>query len=160
MQCKVMAVKNFSQPQTKKQIRSFLGFCGYYQKFIPNFSTKASPLSDLTKKDILKTVRWTPKCETAFHQLKEALLKTPVLMTPDWSRPFVLQTDASSTGLGFVLKQIDEKGNEHPLAFGSKKLLPREWWFCHQVWGSGNCDRDQTLPNIFGGHSVHCANGP
>ena len=126
MQCKVMAVKNFSQPQTKKQIRSFLGFCGYYQKFIPNFSTIASPLSDLTKKDILKTVRWTPKCETAFHQLKEALLKTPVLMTPDWSRPFVLQTDASSTGLGFVLKQIDEKGNEHPLAFGSKKLLPRE----------------------------------
>ena len=49
-----------------------------------------------------------------------------MLITPDWDKPFVLQTDASATGLGYVLSQINADGEEHPIAFGSKKLLPRE----------------------------------
>ena len=70
MQCKVKAIQEFSQPKNKKQVRSFLGFCGYYQKFIPNFSTVASPLSDLTKKDKPNQVKWIHACETAFMNLK------------------------------------------------------------------------------------------
>ena len=56
MECKVLAVQTFAQPRTKKQVRSFLGLCGYYRKFIPEFSTVASSLSDLTKKNMSKSV--------------------------------------------------------------------------------------------------------
>ena len=73
-----------------------------------------------------KSVKWTSQYEKAFGQLKQALTKSPVLITPDWDKPFVLQTDASATGLGYVLSQIKTDGEEHPIAFGSKKLLPRE----------------------------------
>ena len=126
MDCKVSAVKNFREPQTKKDVRSFLGLCGYYRKFVPNFSTVAAPLSELTRKNMPKKVIWTTKCDQAFLELKEALTRAPILMTPDWTLPFILQTDASSTGLGYVLSQVNFKGEEHPIAFASKKLLPSE----------------------------------
>ena len=126
MDCKVSAVKNFREPQTKKDVRSFLGLCGYYRKFVPNFSTVAAPLSELTRKNMPKKVIWTTKCDQAFLELKEALTRAPILMTPDWTLPFILQTDASSTGLGYVLSQVNSKGEEHPIAFASKKLLPSE----------------------------------
>ena len=63
MECKVLAVQKFAQPHTKKQVRSFLGLCGYYRKLIPEFSTVASPLSDLTKKNMSKPVKWTSQSE-------------------------------------------------------------------------------------------------
>ena len=107
MECKVLAVQKVAQPRTKKQVRSFLGLSGYYRKFIPEFSKVASPLSDLTKKNMFKTVKWTSQCEKAFGQLKQALTKAPVLITPDWDKPFILQTDVSATGLGYVLSQIN-----------------------------------------------------
>ena len=66
MECKVLAVQRFTQPRTRKQVRSFLGLCGYYRKFIPEFSLVASPLSDLTKKNMSKSVKWTSQCEKAF----------------------------------------------------------------------------------------------
>ena len=68
MECKVLAVKKFAQPLTKKQVRSFLGLCGYYRKFIPEFSMVASPLLDLTKKNMSKSVKLTSQCEKAFGQ--------------------------------------------------------------------------------------------
>ena len=83
MECKVLAVQRFAKPRTRKQVRSFLGLCGYYRKFRPEFSTVAGPLSDLTKKNMSKSVKWTSKCEKAFGQLKQALSKAPVLITPD-----------------------------------------------------------------------------
>ena len=70
MDCKVSAVKNFREPQTKKDVRSFLGLCGYYRKFVPNFSTVAAPLSELTRKNRPKKVIWTTKCDQAFLEKK------------------------------------------------------------------------------------------
>ena len=90
MECKVLAVQKFAKPRTKKQVRAFLGLCDYYKKFIPEFSTVASPLSDLTKKNMSKSVKWTSQCEKAFGQLKQAPTKAPVLITPDWDKPFIL----------------------------------------------------------------------
>ena len=124
MECKVLAVQRFTQPRTRKQVRSFLGLCGYYRKFIPEFSTVASSLSDLTKKSMSKSVKWTSQCDKAFGQLKQALTIAPVLITPDWDKPFILQPDSSATGLGNVLSQINADGVEHSIVFGSKKLLP------------------------------------
>ncbi len=126
MECKVLAVQKFAQPRSKKQVRSFLGLSGHYRKFIPEFSMVTSPLSDLTKKNMSKSIKWTSQCEKAFGQLKQALTKAPVLIRPDWDKPFILQTDASTTGLGYVLSQINADEEEHPIAFDTKKLLPRE----------------------------------
>ena len=74
-----------------------------------------------------------------------------MLITPDWDKPFILQTDASAKVLGYVLSQINADEEEHPIAFGSKTLLPREIkLFCHRERSSGNSKRHPTFQNIFG----------
>ena len=120
------AVANFPRPATKKKVRSFLGLTGYYRKFIPNYSTTALPLTDLTKKDAPTRVEWTDACETAFNELKQRLTNSPVLKSPDLSLSFIVQTDASDRGIGAVLSQIFPGGSEHPVCYYSRKLLPRE----------------------------------
>ena len=123
---KVLAVDAFPQPQTKKQVRAFLGLAGYYRKFIPNFATIAAPLTDLTRRSSPTRVPWSPDCQHAFEQLKNSLRSFPILRSPDFSKPFLLQTDASDRGIGAVLSQTDDNGVEHAICFYSKKLLPRE----------------------------------
>ena len=119
-------MKEYPQPKTKKHVRAFLGLAGYYRRFIPNFAEIATPLSDLTKKLMPNTVVWNEKTEQAFVQLKKLLTSKPILHSPDIKKPFTLQTDASETGIGAVLSQSDESGVEHPVAYFSRKLLPRE----------------------------------
>ena len=69
---------------------------------------------------------WTPSCEIAFQKLKEQLCSAPVLRSPDFEKMFTVQTDASDRGVGAVLSQADGEGGDHPIAFYSRKLLPRE----------------------------------
>ena len=97
---KIDAVKNFEQPATKSQVRSFLGLTGYYRKFIPGYATVAVPLTDLTRKAKPNQVPWSPECSTAFIRLKQALCSSPVLKSPDFEKTFILQTDASDRGVG------------------------------------------------------------
>ena len=123
---KVDAVSSYPIPQTKKQVRTFLGLTGYYRKFIPNYTEIPAPLTDLTKKSAPTRVQWTPTYDLAFGKLKELLCSKPVLNTPDFSKPFILQTDASNRGVGAVLTQIDDNSEEHPIAYYSRKLHPRE----------------------------------
>lgn len=120
------AVDNFPVPTTKKQVRVFLGMTGYYRRFIPDYATLAAPLTDLTRKSAPNHVEWTAHCEQAFQGLKRHLCESPVLQSPDFARPFVLQTDASERGVGAVLAQRGEDNCDHPVAFFSRKLLPRE----------------------------------
>ena len=120
------AVQEFPIPETKKQIRSFLGLTGYYRKFIENYSIIAAPLSDLTKKMLPERIRWTRECEQAFAKLKESLCESPILKSPDFSKQFLLQTDASNRGAGAVLSQLDDSGHDRPIAYFSRKFLPRE----------------------------------
>ncbi|KAI2644034.1 Retrovirus-related Pol polyprotein from transposon 17.6 [Labeo rohita] len=122
---KVEAVHNAPRPQTKSQVRAFLGLAGYCRCFIPNFSSLAAPLTDLTRKGQPEKVCWTTPAEEAFTQIKTAVTSSPVLRAPDFSCPFLLQTDASDTGLGAVLSQIQE-GEEHPVIYISRKLSPTE----------------------------------
>ena len=123
---KLQAVRDFPTPQTKKQVRVFLGLTGYYRRFIPDYASTAAPLTDLTRKSAPVRVVWSPNCDHAFQQLKDSLCTAPILRSPDFTRPFVLQTDASDRGVGAVLSQLDDEGQEHPVAYFSKKLLPRE----------------------------------
>ena len=104
---KVEVVKQFSVPETKKQVRAFLGLTGYYCKFIPNYASVAAPLTDLTRKSAPNNVSWNDKCDGAFKKLQELLCVSPVLRNPDFAQPFVLQTDASDRGVGAVLSQRD-----------------------------------------------------
>ena len=123
---KIQAVQQTPPPQTKKQVRAFLGLTGYYRRFIPDYASIAAPLSDLTRKNAPAHVTWTAVCEHLFQQIKTLLCTSPVLQAPDFDRPFVLQTDASDRGIGAVLSQYDDSGVEHPVAYYSRKFLPRE----------------------------------
>ena len=123
---KIEAMKQFQRPTTKKEVRTFLGMTGYYRRFIPQYSTIACPLTDLIRKSEPIRVNWTGDCEEAFSKLKACLCSAPVLRSPDFSRTFILQTDASERGVGAVLSQTDDDGSDHPVAYFSRKLLPRE----------------------------------
>ncbi len=110
---------------TKTQVRAFWGLAGYYLCLIPNFSSLASPLTDLTRKGQPEKVPWGPEEEEAFQRVKTALTSEPILRAPDFSCPFLVQTDASDTGLGAVLSQVQD-GEEHPAVYISRKLSPAE----------------------------------
>ncbi|XP_072772650.1 uncharacterized protein [Nerophis lumbriciformis] len=122
---KVERIREWPRPLTKKQVKSFIGLVSYYQKFIKNFSTIATPLYELTRNKLPHHVTWTAEAETAFKMLKKALCEEPVLKAPDFSQPFILHTDASGTGIGAVLAQLVD-GEEHPVTFISRKLQSHE----------------------------------
>ncbi|GBG93083.1 hypothetical protein CBR_g58744 [Chara braunii] len=114
---KVAAIQD--QPQTVRDVRSFLGLASYYRKFVKNFSAVAAPLTNLTKKDT--PFLWSLHCQMAFARLKQALTRAPVLKLPDPTLPFVLTTDARQYGIGAVLQQDDGNGLR-PVEFMSKKI--------------------------------------
>ena len=114
---KVQDVSTWPQPASVKELRGFLGLAGYYCKFVRNFGVISRPLTDLLHKNSLFV--WTPVTEEAFQALKQALIQAPVLALPDFLRQFVVETDASATGVGAILMQ-----DTHPVAYLSKALSP------------------------------------
>ncbi|GFX11617.1 retrovirus-related Pol polyprotein from transposon 297 [Trichonephila clavipes] len=128
---KVQAVLEFPTPRTKTQIRAFLGLAGYYQKYINLFSVIAAPLTDALKGRAKKgEITRTTECENAFRELKGKLIDKPVLYAPNFEREFIVQTDASNAGMGAVLTQLTEQGEEHPILYLSKKFSEVEKSYC------------------------------
>ena len=123
---KIAAVSEWKVAQTKKLFRAFLGLTGYYRKFISGYATIAVPLTDLTKKFAPQRVQWTEACGEAFQKQKLALCTKPILYCPTMDKQFTVQTDALDQGVGAVLSQQGDDGEEHPIAYFSRKLLPRE----------------------------------
>ena len=124
---KLEAVAQWPHPETVTEVKSFLGFCTYYRRFIAHFSTVASPLTRLTRKDV--DFVWTDKCEQAFRQLKYSLMTAPVLAYPQMGGQFILDTDASNTGIGAVLSQVQD-GEEKVVGYASKTLSKTERNYC------------------------------
>jgi transposase InsO family protein len=120
---KIEAVKNFPIPSSVKELQSFLGLSNYYRRFVDGYAEMARPLTRLLKKGTAFT--WTPECQEAMRNLKDALTQSPVLVYPDFSKPFILSTDASNFAIGAVLSQ-ERDGEEHPCAYASRQLSSPE----------------------------------
>lgn len=117
---KVEAIVAYPAPKTVREIRRFLGMVGWYQRFIKDFSTITTPMTELLKKEKTR-FSWTEAANDAFEKLKQMLVSVPVLATPDYTLPFVVQTDASDVGIGAVLTQ-EQEGAERVIAYMSQKL--------------------------------------
>lgn len=117
---KINALETLQIPTTTKRLRSFLGLTNYYRKFIPNYATIALPLYKLLKKDT--KFAWNDDCQVAFEQLVKGINKEAVLAFPNYRKQFHLTTDASNKGIGGVLSQEDENGQQRPISFISRKL--------------------------------------
>ena len=120
---KLAAVDSFPVPKSVKEVRSFLGLCNYYRRFVEKFASIASPLNRLTRKDV--SFVWTPECEEAFVELKRRLCSPPILAYPDFHQPFHLYTDASQSAIGYVLGQVID-GKEVVIAYGGRELNSAE----------------------------------
>ncbi|MES9882597.1 MAG: reverse transcriptase family protein, partial [Sedimenticola sp.] len=141
---KTAAIRGWKQPTTEKQLRIFLGLAGYYRRFVRGFSQIAAPLHALLTKqahrkstrkrsnlpaseqfDTPFVSRWNSSCTEAFETLKTRLVNSPILGYPDFSKPFILETDASFQGLGAVLSQ-DQSNGRVVIAYASRSLRPSE----------------------------------
>ena len=118
------------RPKTPEDVRQFLGFIGYYRKFIQDFSKISRPLNDLmpsTHKPKKKGKtsqtewKWTDRQEESFQYLKSAIAKPPVLGYPNFDKPFELHTDASAAGLGAILYQ-QQDGEKRVISYASRSL--------------------------------------
>ncbi|XP_073711543.1 uncharacterized protein [Misgurnus anguillicaudatus] len=143
---KVEAVTRWKQPTDLPSLQSFLGFCGYYRRFIKNYSIIVRPLTELCKgypptqknrksasssdKSYYKVNepfgdRWDQSCSEAFQKIIHCLTNAPVLAFSDPTKPYILHIDASFHGLGAVLNQEYPEGLR-PVAFASRKLSASE----------------------------------
>jgi len=124
---KISSVSDWSGPRTKKQVRSFLGFCSYHRKFVKNFSLIAKPLFSLTEN--ISKFEWTELCDEAFRELKRRLISSSALTFPKEDGQFILDTDASNHGTGAILSQIQEK-RERVIAYYSTVFSKTEKNYC------------------------------
>ncbi|KAK3104661.1 hypothetical protein FSP39_007335 [Pinctada imbricata] len=124
---KIQVIIDWPVPKNVTEVRSFLGLCSYYRKFVPNFAYLAGPLHTLTKKGRL--FKWTDICQKSFEQLKQALTSPPILRNPDFAEPFILDTDASESSIGAVLSQ-NIGGTERVCAYASRTLSKSERKYC------------------------------
>lgn len=114
---KVAAVLRWPVPKSIKAVRGFLGLTGYYRRFIRNYGKIAQPLTTLFKNKSVSIFCWTREVDASFRELQQALVTAPVLSMPDFSKTFVIECDASGSGLGAVLMQTNQ-----PIAYFSKGL--------------------------------------
>ncbi|KAJ8037468.1 hypothetical protein HOLleu_18285 [Holothuria leucospilota] len=124
---KIRAIRNWPVPQNLTEVRSFLGLCAYYRRFIKDFANIAKPLHRLTEKN--KRFNWTEETQLAFQKLKTALTEAPVLSFPLPKGQFIIDADASNHGLGAVLSQ-EQNGIEKPVSYYSRTLSKAEEKYC------------------------------
>lgn len=121
---KILAITQFPIPNTIKKVRSFLGMCGWYRRFLKDFASVAAPLTDCLKSP--SKFKLTEEAIQSFENLKGLLTTAPLLVHADFSKPFIINCDASTSGIGGVLSQLDENNIERPIYYYSQKLSPRQ----------------------------------
>ena len=120
---KVKAVSTYPIPRTTKELKQFLGLTNYYRRFIKDYAHIAEPLHKVQGKS--KSLQWNPSCQLAFDTLKHKLTTPSILAYPDFSSPFLVYSDASSTAIGGVLGQI-QQNKEVVISYWSRQLTKAE----------------------------------
>ena len=149
--CKVQRICEWPVPRSVSDVRTFLGFAGYYRRFIAGFAMLSAPLTRLTEKH--RCFSWTDTEATAFNKQRECLSNTLVLAYPRFDVSFCLKTDASADGLGAVLTQTYDD-EERPVGFASRRMNPAEKNYSTTerellaiIWGINH-----FRPYLYGGH--------
>ncbi|POS82770.1 hypothetical protein EPUL_005785, partial [Erysiphe pulchra] len=124
---KIRAITKWPVPRDKHEVRSFLGLCTYYRRFVKGFANVAKPLTKLTEEK--RAFIWDRDCQEAFEELKRGLISAPILSYPRPEGQFVLDTDASNTAIGGVLSQL-QNGEERVIGYFSKVLSKPERNYC------------------------------
>jgi len=120
---KTSIIEKYPIPKNVRETRAFLGLCGFYRKFVPNFAKISQPLTLLTRKNV--KYQWDAEQQEAFLCLKRALVTPPVLKYPDFSKQFIVNTDASASSVAAILTQKHDQ-NEHPICYSSRTLNAAE----------------------------------
>ncbi|GKA59528.1 reverse transcriptase domain-containing protein [Tanacetum coccineum] len=120
---KVYVIAKLPHPTTVKDVRSFLGYAGFYRRFIKDFSKISRPMTHLLEKNT--PFIFSDECIQAFETLKKKLTEAPILIAPDWDLPFELMCDASDFAIGAVLGQRHEK-HFRPIHYASKTMTEAE----------------------------------
>ena len=108
---KTATLKTWPTPTSTKEVQQFLGLANYYRRFIKDFA-QMHKLTEQTSSFL-----WTTECQKSFEILRHLLSSPPILSYPDFTKPFILDTDASNDGIGGVLSQLDKDGREHVVAY-------------------------------------------
>ena len=171
---KIEQVREWPTPTTHKELRSFLGFTGYYRRYVNGYAKIVAPLYKLTAGNPTRRKGkqaptkpppyiWTKETQASFDQLKQVMISAPILGYADYKKPFLLQTDASGVGLGAVLSQIQD-GQERVIAYASRGLNPAESRYpAHKLeflamkWAVTDKFRDYLLGSTF---TVYTDNNP
>ena len=124
---RINAVSKWPVPTSGRDVQQFLGLVGYYRNYIQNFATIAKPLYQLTERG--REFDWSKECSISFQELRSRLVAAPILAFPDFSKTFLLDTDACETGIGAVLSQ-EHDGLERVVAYASRTLSKAERKYC------------------------------
>ena len=127
---KVEGIINFPIPEDLEQLRAYLGTINFYGWMVPKLQQVLRPLNQALSKDIRgasKRVTWTEELDAAFKASKQLFVGEVLTYIPDFTKPFIVTTDASETGVGAILSQMDEQNRERPIAFYSKGLDAKEF---------------------------------
>ena len=136
---KITLVTDWPPPRNLKEVRSFVGLCSYYRRYVKDFARVAEPLHALTRKNV--RFEWSAACADAFDKLKICLTTAPILTLPTDEDQYLLDTDASDVGLGAVLSIVTKDG-EKPVAYGSR--------LCNKPERNYNVTRRELLAVMFG----------
>ncbi|KAJ1100036.1 hypothetical protein NDU88_005125 [Pleurodeles waltl] len=156
LQPKIQTILDWVAPKTQTQVRAFLGLTGYYRRFVKGYGSIVTPLTELNSKKMPKKINWTIECQQAFDTLKQTMCTAPVLKAPDYSKQFIVQTDASEHGIGAVVSQTNDDGLDQPVTFISRRLLPREqrWSAIEREAFAVVWSLKKLRPYLFGTHFV------
>nr|CAD2163108.1 unnamed protein product [Meloidogyne enterolobii] len=117
-------ILKLKKPENLAELRSLIGVFSYFRRFIRGFAELMAPIYDLTKKESMRD--WTEKHDKILEEMKERLTTAPILATPKFGKPFILETDASGTAIGACLLQENAQKEIHPIAFYSRTLNKHE----------------------------------
>ncbi|KAL3686291.1 hypothetical protein R1sor_008865 [Riccia sorocarpa] len=121
---KIDCILQIPIPETVRDLRKFLGCTGYYRRFIFRYAVITAPLTALLQD--LVDFFWSEHCQASFDLLKLKLVEAPVMQSPDWTLPFHVLVDTSTTATGSVLSQMDENNKDHPIYYASRQLAKAE----------------------------------